>query len=109
MRGGAGLSGWMAVGVKGRASPAGRRGALRGGSWADGRSRGQAGQGVGAVCTMAYPGHPGAGGGYYPGGVSAVRAGTSASKGRVGAADTREEAERADSRSRMITARSPGP
>lgn len=33
------------------------------------------GGGGGAVCTMAYPGHPGAGGGYYPGGVSAARAG----------------------------------
>lgn len=35
----------------------------------------QRAQGGGAVCTMAYPGHPGAGGGYYPGGVSAARAG----------------------------------
>lgn len=32
-------------------------------------------QGGGALCTMAYPGHPGAGGGYYPGGVSAACAG----------------------------------
>lgn len=54
-------------------------------------------QGGGAVCTMAYPGHPGAGGGYYPGGVSAADEGTAASglPRLEGATDEREEASRA--------------
>lgn len=49
--------------------PRGPLGAARGGA-----GGGEAGaQGGGAVCRMAYPGHPGAGGGgYYPGGVSAA-------------------------------------
>lgn len=50
-------------------------------------------QGGGAVCTMAYPGHPGAGGGYYPGGVSAERGLRSLdAPGREGVTDAREEA-----------------
>ncbi|XP_063142757.1 sorcin isoform X4 [Rattus norvegicus] len=48
------------------ASPTGPGGALRGGSGPTGRAATT--QGGGAVCTMSYPGHPGAGGGYYPGG-----------------------------------------
>lgn len=46
---------------------------------------------------MAYPGHPGAGGGYYPGGVSAAGEGIAASglPGLEGATDAREEASRA--------------
>lgn len=46
---------------------------------------------------MSYPGHPGAGGGYYPGGVSAAGEGTAASRlqGLEGATDAREEAPRA--------------
>lgn len=53
---------------RGGGSPPGPLGAARGGA-----GGGEAGaQGGGAVCRMAYPGHPGAGGGgYYPGGVSA--------------------------------------
>lgn len=85
------LGGWRRA-----ASPAGRRGALRGVS---GRTGGAAStQGGGAVCTMSYPGHPGAGGGYYPGGVSAAGEGTATSRlqGLEGATDAREEAPRAD-------------
>lgn len=83
-------------------SPVGRRGALRGGS---GRLRAGGAadvQGGGAVCTMSYPGHPGAGGGYYPGGVSSKRGYRSlaapGARGRHGRA--REEALREDPRSR---------
>lgn len=74
-----------------------RGGVVRSGA-APGRTGGAAdSQGGGAVCTMAYPGHPGAGGGYYPGGVSAAGKGTAASglPGLEGASDAREEAPRA--------------
>lgn len=57
-----------------RRVPRGPGGAALGGP------RGQAGRrevlGCGAECSMAYPGHPGAGGGYYAGGVSTARAGS---------------------------------
>lgn len=60
------------MGGGGRCPPWG--GLVRSGAAPDRQTGGAADVlGGGAVCTMAYPGHPGAGGGYYPGGVSAER------------------------------------